>query len=59
MDKFVYRVKGTCKECGSENLVRDIQKGEVCCRDCGVVLKEKEFSQQDNRQTVGFYGRYP
>lgn len=30
-----------CPECGSINLVYDEQKGEITCKDCGLVIEEK------------------
>ncbi len=30
----------TCPECGSINLVRDIEMGEFFCSDCGLVIRE-------------------
>ncbi len=37
-----------CPECGGENLFANRDKGEVICRDCGLVLEEKmiDFSQE-------------
>jgi len=32
-----------CSECGSRDLLRDEDKGEVCCSDCGLVLIENEI----------------
>ena len=32
-----------CSECGSRDLLRDEEKGEVCCSDCGLVLIENEI----------------
>jgi len=40
-----------CPECGSVNLVYDEEKGEVHCRDCGLVVEEKMVDMgQDWRQ---------
>jgi len=40
-----------CSECGSVNLVYDEGKGEVHCRDCGLVVEEKMVDMgQDWRQ---------
>jgi len=33
----------TCPECGSENLVRDFDRGELLCVSCGLVIKDKFF----------------
>jgi len=30
----------TCPECGSTNLVKDIEMGESICSDCGLVIRE-------------------
>jgi len=30
-----------CPECGSVNLVDDKQKGQIICKDCGLVIEEK------------------
>ena len=37
-----------CPECGSENLFSNRDRGEVICRDCGLVLEDKmiDFSQE-------------
>ena len=37
-----------CPECGSENLFWNREKGEVICRDCGLVVEEKmvDFGQE-------------
>ncbi len=35
-----------CYECGSEHLVRDYERGELICNDCGMVL-EDSFIDQD------------
>ena len=29
-----------CKECGSRNLEKDLTRGELTCKDCGLVLEE-------------------
>ncbi len=29
-----------CPECGSTNLIRDYERGEIICRDCGLVISE-------------------
>ncbi|RME79346.1 MAG: transcription initiation factor IIB [Methanobacteriota archaeon] len=29
-----------CPECGSQNLMRDYERGEIICRDCGLVITE-------------------
>jgi len=59
MEKFVYPYEGVCPECKSRNLKRDARKGEVVCSDCGLVIKERKLSQQGNKQSSGFYRRYP
>nr|MBI4156354.1 transcription initiation factor IIB [Candidatus Woesearchaeota archaeon] len=37
-----------CPECGSINLILNRERGEVICRDCGLVIEEKmvDFSQE-------------
>ena len=37
-----------CPECGSINLILNKERGEVICRDCGLVIEEKmvDFSQE-------------
>ncbi|MEM5766478.1 MAG: transcription initiation factor IIB [Candidatus Aenigmatarchaeota archaeon] len=30
-----------CSECGSANLIEDPNRGEIICKDCGLVLKEE------------------
>lgn len=37
MDDFIKR----CPECGSVNLFWNKEKGEIICRDCGLVIEEK------------------
>jgi transcription initiation factor TFIIB len=34
-----------CPECGSNNLIRDYQRGEVVCRECGLVVQEDLIDQ--------------
>ncbi len=29
-----------CPECGSTNLIRDYERGEIICKDCGLVISE-------------------
>jgi len=37
-----------CPECGSINLLLNKEKGEVICRDCGLVVEERmvDFDQE-------------
>ena len=37
-----------CPECGSINLILNKEKGEVICKDCGLVIEEKmvDFGQE-------------
>ena len=44
MPEFVRK----CPECGSINLFVNTEKGEVICKDCGLVIEEKlvDFSQE-------------
>ncbi|MEK6837380.1 MAG: TFIIB-type zinc ribbon-containing protein, partial [Nanoarchaeota archaeon] len=37
-----------CPECGSINLFWNKEKGEVICKDCGLVIEEKmvDFGQE-------------
>jgi len=37
-EKIEYTKK--CPECGSNNLIRDYQRGEVVCEECGLVVQE-------------------
>jgi len=45
-----------CPECGSINLILNKDKGEIICRDCGLVIEEKivdfgqEWSEFDSEQ---------
>jgi transcription initiation factor TFIIB len=32
---------GTCPECGSKKLIRDNEKGEVSCGECGLIVSEE------------------
>ena len=34
-----------CPECGSNNLIRDYQRGEVVCKECGLVVQENLIDQ--------------
>jgi len=59
MENFVKR----CPECGSVNLFWNKEKGEIICRDCGLVIEEKlidlgqdwrEFDNEDgSRRRAG------
>ena len=44
MPKYIKK----CPECGSINLIHDRERGEIICRDCGLVVEEKmiDFSQE-------------
>lgn len=44
MPKYIKK----CPECGSINLIYDRDRGEVICRDCGLVVEEKmiDFGQE-------------
>ncbi|MEM5869768.1 MAG: transcription initiation factor IIB [Candidatus Aenigmatarchaeota archaeon] len=35
------RTGSRCPECGSPNLIEDPNRGEMICKDCGLVLKEE------------------
>jgi transcription initiation factor TFIIB len=35
------QVNGNCPECTSEHLVKDYQRAEILCQDCGYVLNEQ------------------
>lgn len=37
-----------CPECGGINLFRNVERGEVICKDCGLVIEEKmiDFDQE-------------
>ncbi|AAT43925.1 transcription initiation factor IIB [Picrophilus oshimae] len=34
-----------CPECGSGHLIRDYERGEVLCGDCGIVIEETSIDQ--------------
>ena len=34
-----------CPECGSHHLVRDYERGELLCEDCGLVLDDQFIDQ--------------
>lgn len=34
-----------CPECNSAHLVRDYERGELVCEDCGIVLDEQLIDQ--------------
>lgn len=34
-----------CPECGSKHLVRDYERGELICEDCGLVLDDQFIDQ--------------
>jgi len=34
-----------CPECGSEHLVRDYERGELVCGDCGIVISDQIIDQ--------------
>ncbi len=36
-------VKEKCPECGSTKLIRDYERGEIVCGDCGFVISENMF----------------
>jgi len=44
MPKYIKK----CPECGSINLIYDRERGEIICRDCGLVIEEKmiDFSKE-------------
>lgn len=29
-----------CPDCGSNNIIKDYERGETCCGDCGLVFPE-------------------
>ncbi|MEM5879355.1 MAG: transcription initiation factor IIB [Candidatus Aenigmatarchaeota archaeon] len=41
MAKKKARAGSRCPECGSPNLIEDPNRGEMICKDCGLVLKEE------------------
>ncbi|MEM5773057.1 MAG: transcription initiation factor IIB [Candidatus Aenigmatarchaeota archaeon] len=41
MAKKKARASSRCPECGSLNLIEDPNRGEMICKDCGLVLKEE------------------
>ncbi len=34
-----------CSECGSEHLIRDYERGELVCGDCGIVISDQIIDQ--------------
>ena len=38
-------VSKRCPECNSEHLVRDYERGELTCNDCGIVLEDSFIDQ--------------
>ncbi|MHC1605255.1 MAG: transcription initiation factor IIB [Candidatus Methanofastidiosia archaeon] len=43
MEEIQTKTKRVCPECGSSRLVKDFDRGEVICANCGLVLKDKVF----------------
>ncbi|MDO8339512.1 MAG: transcription initiation factor IIB [Candidatus Burarchaeum sp.] len=53
----------TCPECKSKNLVKDHEKGEIICKDCGLIVSEEldagpewrafDSEQRDKRARAG------
>ena len=41
MEKKKIKSIQRCPECGSTNLIEDPNRGEIICKDCGLVLKEE------------------
>ncbi|MEM5836706.1 MAG: transcription initiation factor IIB [Candidatus Aenigmatarchaeota archaeon] len=41
MAKKKERAGQVCPECGSSNLIEDPNRGEMICKDCGLVIKEE------------------
>jgi len=41
MDQKTEQGKNTCDQCGSENLIRDYETGEIACIDCGCIIDER------------------
>ncbi|VVC02904.1 Transcription initiation factor IIB [Candidatus Burarchaeum australiense] len=58
----------TCPECKSKNLVRDHEKGEVICKECGLIVSEEldagpewrafDSEQRDKRARTGAPSKY-
>ncbi|MGA1872583.1 MAG: TFIIB-type zinc ribbon-containing protein, partial [Thermoplasmatota archaeon] len=50
-----------CPECGSEHIIRDYERGELVCGDCGIVINDlqidmgPEWRAFDSVQTRNFY----
>ncbi|MEM3845080.1 MAG: TFIIB-type zinc ribbon-containing protein, partial [Candidatus Parvarchaeota archaeon] len=34
-----------CPECGSTHLIRDYERGELICQDCGLVIDDSYIDQ--------------
>lgn len=41
-----YESQNTCKNCGHRALVEDGKNGSVVCSNCGVILREREISEE-------------
>lgn len=41
----VQRELDRCTECGSSDLVKDYEKGEIACRSCGLIVSEISFDR--------------
>ena len=42
-----------CPECGSKHLVRDYERGELVCEDCGMVLDDQFIDQGPDYRVFG------
>lgn len=42
-----------CTECNSRNLDRDDRRGQVVCKDCGLVTEENQIDFNDRNHTLG------
>jgi transcription initiation factor TFIIB len=61
--------KGRCPRCGSSKIVRDLERGEIVCNDCGLVLTDEvinrgpewrafTFEEKQSRRRVGPPSKY-
>ncbi|HUX99432.1 MAG TPA: transcription initiation factor IIB [Candidatus Deferrimicrobium sp.] len=59
----------TCKECGNSKLIKDYERAEIICMNCGLVLRERlmddgpewrafDMEQMDKRARVGAPSTY-
>jgi transcription initiation factor TFIIB len=51
------QVYGNCPECTSEHLVKDYQRAEILCQDCGLVLDERLLDRGPEWRSFDFRQR--